>query len=57
MKKLKRPGAPIVVGLDPMLSYLPTHLLDAAVAEKGESLEAVADAHFCIQQGNHRCNL
>ncbi len=33
-----------MVGLDPMLSYLPTHLLDAAVAEKGESLEAVADA-------------
>lgn len=36
--------------LRPMLSYLPTHLLDAAVAEKGESLEAVADAIFAYNK-------
>lgn len=45
-EKIKKTGAPIVVGLDPMLSYLPKHLLDEAIAEKGESLEAVADAIF-----------
>ncbi len=49
-EKIKKTGAPIVVGLDPMLSYLPTHLLDAAVAEKGESLEAVADAIFAYNK-------
>ena len=49
-EKIKKTGAPIVVGLDPMLSYLPKHLLDAAVAEKGESLEAVADAIFAYNK-------
>ena len=49
--KIKKTGAPIVVGLDPMLSYLPKHLLDAPVAEKGESLEAVADAIFAYNKG------
>lgn len=49
--KIKKTGAPIVVGLDPMLSYLPKHLLDVAVAEKGESLEAVADAIFAYNKG------
>ncbi len=48
--KIKQTGAPIVVGLDPMLSYLPQHLLDAAVAEKGESLQAVADAIFAYNK-------
>lgn len=45
-EKIKKTGAPIVVGLDPMLSYLPTHLLDKAVAENGETLKAVAEAIF-----------
>ncbi len=49
-EKIKATGAPIVVGLDPMLSYLPQHLLDAAVAEKGESLQAVADAIFAYNK-------
>lgn len=48
--KIKKTGAPIVVGLDPMLSYLPQHLLDVAVQEKGESLEAVADAIFAYNK-------
>lgn len=49
-EKIKKTGAPIVVGLDPMLSYLPSQLLSAAVAEKGESLEAVADAIFAYNK-------
>lgn len=48
--KIKKTGAPIVVGLDPMLSYLPQHLLDEAVQERGESLEAVADAIFAYNK-------
>lgn len=48
--KIKKTGAPIVVGLDPMLSYLPQHLLDEAIQEKGESLEAVAEAIFAYNK-------
>lgn len=44
--KIKKTNAPIVVGLDPMLNYLPKHLLDAGIKKHGESLEAVSDAIF-----------
>ena len=44
VSKIKKTNAPIVVGLDPMINYLPKHLLDKAVAEQGESLEAVSEA-------------
>ncbi len=50
-EKIKKTGAPIVVGLDPMLSYMPKHLLDDAIAKNGESLEAVADAIFAYNKG------
>ena len=36
--------APIVVGLDPNLKFIPGHLMEDAVAKKGESLEAATDA-------------
>lgn len=42
--KIKKTGAPIVVGLDPMLSYIPEHIQKAAFAEKGETLEGAAEA-------------
>ena len=45
-EKIKKTNAPIVVGLDPMLNYLPKHLLDAGIEKHGESLEAVSDAIF-----------
>ena len=32
--------APIVVGLDPNLKFIPKHLMDEAVSDKGETLEA-----------------
>ncbi len=41
---IKKKDAPIVVGLDPMLSYIPKKIVDKAVAEKGETLEAAASA-------------
>ena len=30
VEKIKKTGAPIVVGLDPMLNYIPQHVLDKA---------------------------
>ena len=44
VEKIKKTGAPIVVGLDPMLSYIPQHILDKAYAEYGETLEGAAEA-------------
>ena len=41
---IKKTGAPIVVGLDPMLSYVPEHVQKKAFAEYGETLEGAAEA-------------
>ena len=41
---IKKTGAPIVVGLDPMLSYVPEHVQKKAYAEYGETLEGAAEA-------------
>ncbi len=43
-EKIRKTNAPIVVGLDPMLKYIPQHILDAAFAECGETLEGAAEA-------------
>ena len=44
VEKIKKTGAPIVVGLDPMLNYIPQHIQDKAYAEFGETLEGAAEA-------------
>ena len=44
LDKIAATHAPICVGLDPMLSYIPQHILDAAYAECGETLEGAAEA-------------
>ena len=44
VQKIKEQNAPVVVGLDPMLKYIPQHLLDAAFREYGETLEGAAQA-------------
>jgi orotidine-5'-phosphate decarboxylase len=36
---------PTVVGLDPLPDYIPAHIMDRHIAEKGETLEAAADAY------------
>ena len=41
---IKKTGAPIVVGLDPMLSYVPEHIQKKSFDEYGETLEGAADA-------------
>lgn len=42
--KIQKTNAPIVVGLDPMLNYIPEQIKTAAFAEFGETLEGAAEA-------------
>ncbi len=44
VEKIKKTGAPIVVGLDPMMNFVPEHIKAAAFKEKGETLEGAAEA-------------
>ena len=44
MTKIRKTNAPIVVGLDPMMNYIPKHIQKAAFAECGETLEGAAEA-------------
>lgn len=44
VENIKKTGAPIVVGLDPMLSYIPAHIQKRAFDELGETLEGAAEA-------------
>ena len=49
--KIKKTEAPIVVGLDPMLGYVPEHILKAAYNECGENLEGAAEAIWQYNKG------
>ena len=49
--KIKKTNAPIVVGLDPMLSYVPEHIRKAAFAEYGETLKGAAEAIWQYNKG------
>ena len=44
ISKIQKTGAPIVVGLDPMLNYIPEHIQKKAFGEFGETLEGAAEA-------------
>lgn len=44
VEKIKKTEAPIVVGLDPMLAYIPEHIKNRVFAEYGETLEGAAEA-------------
>lgn len=46
IEKIKEKKAPICIGLDPMLNFIPEHIKEEAFAIKGESLEAVAEAIY-----------
>lgn len=48
---IKKVQAPVLVGLDPMLSYIPSHILEKAIAEQGETLEAAAAAVWEYNKG------
>lgn len=44
IENIKKTKAPIVVGLDPMLNYIPKHIQDKAFSEYGETLKGAAEA-------------
>lgn len=44
IEKIKKTGAPVVVGLDPTLKLIPKHLLEKAYKEYGENPEGAAQA-------------
>lgn len=44
IKKIQANKAPIVVGLDPMLSYIPDHIKENAYQEYGQTLQGAAEA-------------
>ena len=49
--KMKQMNAPVVVGLDPMLSYIPEHIMLKAMHEFGDTLEAAGEAIFEYNKG------
>lgn len=51
VSKIKEKNAPIVVGLDPMLSYVPEHIKKKAFQELGETLEGAAEAIWQYNKG------
>ena len=44
VQKIQKTKAPICVGLDPMLGYIPSHIIEKAFKEYGETLEGAAEA-------------
>jgi len=48
---IKKTNAPIVVGLDPTLKFVPEHIKQAAFAEYGETLEGAGEAVWQFNRG------
>ncbi len=46
MEKIDRLNAPVVVGLDPDMSFLPKHILNKNIETYGENLKAVGESLF-----------
>ena len=44
ISNIQKTHAPIVVGLDPMMNYIPSHIKEKAFAEFGETLQGAAEA-------------
>lgn len=59
IQKIQKTKAPICVGLDPMLSYIPEHILKQSFSDFGETLEGAADAiwHFNKEIVDHTYDL
>ena len=51
ISNIRKTNAPIVVGLDPMLNYIPEHIQKKAFAEFGETLEGAAEAIWQYNNG------
>lgn len=59
IEKIQKTKAPICVGLDPMLGYIPEHITKKSFSEFGETLEGAADAiwQFNKEIVDHTCDL
>lgn len=51
ISNIRKTNVPIVVGLDPMLNYIPEHIQKKAFAEFGETLEGAAEAIWQYNKG------
>lgn len=51
ISRIQETQAPIVVGLDPMMKYVPEYLKQQAFAEHGETLEGAAEAIWQYNKG------
>jgi orotidine-5'-phosphate decarboxylase len=51
ISKIQKTGAPIVVGLDPMMKFVPEHIQKKAFEECGETLEGAAEAVWQYNKG------
>ena len=51
VRKIQENNAPVVVGLDPMLNYVPEHIQKQAFDEYGETLEGAAEAIWQFNKG------
>ena len=51
IKKIEQLEAPLVVGLDPMLNFIPEPILQRAYREKGENLDGAASAIWEFNKG------
>lgn len=51
VEKIQQTNAPVVVGLDPMLNYVPEHIQKKAFEEFGETLEGAAEAIWQFNKG------
>lgn len=51
IQKIEKKDAPIVVGLDPMMNYVPEHIQKKAFEEFGETLEGAAEAIYVYNKG------
>lgn len=58
-EKIKKLEAPIVVGLDPTMKFVPEHIKQKAFAEYGETLKGAAEAVLAFNKGivNAVCDL
>jgi len=51
IEKIQKTQAPIVVGLDPMMKYVPSQIQKVAFAQYGETLEGAAEAIWQYNKG------
>ncbi|MGN0515101.1 MAG: orotidine-5'-phosphate decarboxylase [Lachnospiraceae bacterium] len=51
VNKIQKLNAPVVMGLDPMMSYIPDHIVEKAFKEYGETIEGACEAVWQYNKG------